>query len=102
MATLEQITDKFRGAVGSDSGLDGPIKFDLKGDGFIWIGADSVSNADDPADLTIIVSKDDLEALGSGALDPTSAVMTGRMKLSDMGLAMQMQSKLQALFSKAR
>jgi putative sterol carrier protein len=31
-----------------------------------------------------------------------SAVMTGKLKLSDMGLAMQMQPKLQALFGKMR
>src|SRR4051812_24362556 len=102
MATLEQITERFRAAVGSDSGVGSTIKFDLKGDGFIWIGTDSVTNADDPADLTITLTKDDLEALGSGSLDPTSAVMTGRMKLSDMGMAMMLQPKLQALFAKVR
>jgi hypothetical protein len=29
-------------------------------------------------------------------------VMTGRLKLSDMGVAMQLQPKLQALFSQSR
>jgi putative sterol carrier protein len=46
------------------------------------------------------ISKDDLEALGAGKLDPMTAVMTGRLQLSDMGLAMGLQSKMQALFSK--
>ena len=102
MATLEQITDRFRTAVGTDSGLGVTIKFDLKGEGFIWLGTDSVSNDDNPADLTMTVSKDDLEALGAGSLDPTSAVMTGRLKLSDMGMALQVQPKLQGLFAKVR
>src|SRR4051812_25060480 len=102
MATLEQMTERFRAAVGSDSGVGATIKFDLKGDGIIWIGTDSVTNEDSAADLTITISKDDLEAIGQGSLDPTSAVMTGRMKLSDMGMAMQLQPKLQALFSKVR
>jgi putative sterol carrier protein len=102
MATLDEITERFRSAVGTDSGLGRTIKFDLKGEGFIYVGTDQVTNDDKPADLTITISKDDLEDLGQGRLDPMSAVMTGRMKLSDMGVAMQLQPKMQALFSKTR
>lgn len=100
MATLEEITDKVRGAVGSDSGLGKSLKFDLKGDGVIHIDGGTVSNTDGPADLTLTTTKDDLEALGAGRLDPMTAVMSGKLQLSDMGLAMQMQPKLQALFSR--
>jgi putative sterol carrier protein len=100
MATLEEITDRFRRAVGSDSGLGRSVKFDLMGEGFIYVDQGAVSNEDKPADLTMTVSKADLEALGSGQLDPMSAVMSGRLKLSDMGVAMQLQPKLQALFSR--
>ena len=42
----------------------------------------------------------DLEAMGSGKLDAMTAVMTGRLQLSDMGLAMGLQGKMQALFAK--
>ena len=100
MATLEEITDRMKTAVGTDSGLDKTLKFNLKGDGFIFIGPTSVSNADDPADLTITISLADLEAMGAGKLDAMTAVMTGKMQLSDMGVAMAQQSKLQALFAK--
>ncbi len=100
MATLEEITDKVRGAVGSDSGLGKSLKFDLKGEGVIHIDGAEVTNQDGPADLTITTSKDDLEALGAGRLDPMTAVMSGKLQLSDMGLAMQLQPKLQALFSR--
>jgi putative sterol carrier protein len=102
MASLEDITQRFRTAVGADSGLGKSLKFDLKGDGFIHIDGASVTNEDKPADLVLTLSKADLEAMGEGQLDPMSAVMSGRLKLSDMGLAMQLQPKLQALFSKAR
>jgi putative sterol carrier protein len=102
MATLDEITQQFRNAVGTDSGLGRSVKFDLKGEGFIHIDGGQVSNDDKPADLTITITKSDLEDLGQGRLDPMSAVMTGRMKLSDMGVAMQLQPKLQALFSKTR
>ena len=70
------------------------------GEGVILVDGASVTNDDKPADLTISVSKSDLEDLGAGRLDPMTAVMTGRMKLSDMGMAMQLQPKLQALFSR--
>ena len=102
MATLEEITEAFRSAVGSDSGLGKTLKFDLKGEGFIFVDGATVSNEDKPADLTLTTSKSDLEDLGAGKLDPMSAVMTGKLKLSDMGLAMSMQPKLQALFGKMR
>ncbi len=102
MATLQEITDQMKQAVGSDSGLGKSLKFNLKGDGVILIDGGTVSNEDKPADLTLTISKDDLEALGAGKLDAMSAVMTGRLQLSDMGLAMGLQSKMTALFSKLR
>jgi putative sterol carrier protein len=100
MATLDEITDRFRAAVGEDSGLGKTLKFNLKGDGFVFIDGGSVSNEDKPADLTLTISSADLEAMGAGKLDAMTAVMTGRLQLSDMGTAMALQSKMQALFSK--
>jgi putative sterol carrier protein len=86
--------------VGSDSGLGKTLKFNLKSDGVIFIDSGEVTIEDKPADLTMTISKDDLESLGAGKLDPMTAVMTGRLQLSDMGMAMGLQSKMQALFSK--
>jgi len=100
MATLQELTDRVKTAVGSDSGLGKSLKFNLKGDGFVWINGGEVSNEDKPADLTITISLDDIVALGEGKLDPMTAVMSGRMQLSDMGVAMGLQGKMQALFSK--
>ena len=100
MATTEEITDRVRAAVGSDSGLGKTLKFDLKGDGFIHIDGGEVSNENKPADLTMTISRDNLQALGAGKLDPMTAVMTGKLKLSDMAAAMAIQPKLQALFSR--
>jgi putative sterol carrier protein len=100
MATLQEITERMQTAVGTDSGLGKTLKFNLKGDGFIYIDGGSVTNEDKPADLTITISKADLEAMGQGKLDGMTAVMTGKMQLSDMGLAMGLQSKMTTLFSK--
>jgi putative sterol carrier protein len=100
MATLQEITDRMKAAVGTDSGMDKTLKFDLKGDGYIFIDRTSASNDDKPADLTMTISLADLVAMGEGKLDAMTAVMTGKLQLSDMGLAMAQQSKLQALFAK--
>jgi len=100
MATLEQITERMKEAVGDDSGLGKSLKFNLKNDGVIFIDGGSVTNEDKPADLTMTISLADLEAMGEGKLDAMTAVMTGKLQLSDMGLAMALQSKLTTLFSK--
>jgi putative sterol carrier protein len=100
MATLQEVTDRIRTAVGSDSDLGKTLKFNLKGDGFIYIDGGTVSNDDKPADLTMTIALNDLTAMGEGKLDAMTAVMTGKLQLSDMGLAMSLQSKMQTLFSK--
>lgn len=100
MPDLSEFTEKMRAAVGADSGLGKTLKYDLKGAGFVYIDGGSVTNEDKPADLTLTISMDDLYALYSGKLSPMSAVMTGKLKMSDMGMAMQLQSKLEALGNK--
>jgi len=40
-------------------------------------------------------------ALGRRRLDPMTALMSRRMRMSNMGLAMSMQSQIQTLFSQA-
>jgi|SRR5665213_387624 len=106
MATLEELTDRIRRAAASDADLpalgEKSVKLDLKGEGVIHIAGAAVTNDDKPADLTVTLAKRDLEALGKGELDPVRAMMSGRLKLSDMGLAMQLQPKIQAIFGRAR
>lgn len=102
MASLDDITAKFRDAVGEDSGLGRSVKFVLKGDGVVRIDGGEVTNDDTPADLTLTLTRADLEAMGEGRLNPMTAVLTGRLKVSDMTAAMQIQSKLQAMFDRVR
>ena len=97
---LEELTAKIARAVAA-SQLDRTIKLDLKGEGVIHIEGRAVTNEDKPADLTVTVSARDLAALGRRELDPMRAMMTGRLRLSDMGLAMSLQPAIQALFAKA-
>ncbi|WGM40115.1 SCP2 sterol-binding domain-containing protein [Caulobacter sp. NIBR1757] len=100
MSNLQEVTDRVRAAVGDDSGLGKTLKFDLKGDGFIHIDGGTVTNEDAPADLTMTISLADLLEMGAGKLDATMAFMSGRLKLSDMGLAMSLQPKMGALFAR--
>jgi putative sterol carrier protein len=101
MATLEELTDRIRRAAASGEGLGRSVKLDLKGEGFIHLDGAVVTNEDRPADLTVRISKADLVKLGKGELNPMSAVMTGRMKLSDMSLAMSLTPQIKALFERA-
>lgn len=100
MATLEELTERVRAGVGPDSGLGKSFKLDLKGEGFIHIDGGVVTNEDKPADLTVKVTRADLEALGKGKLNPMTAVIGGRLQLSDMSLAMSLQPQMQALFAR--
>jgi putative sterol carrier protein len=102
MSRLDELTERMKTAVGADAGLGKTLKFNLKGEGFVYIDGGSVTNEDKPADLTLTISMDDLIALGEGKLDPMTAVMTGKLQLSDMGVAMGLQGKMQALFSKLK
>lgn len=101
MATLQELTDRIRRAAGADASLDKSIKLDLKGEGFVHIEGGEVTNDDRPADLVVTIGMQDLRALASGELDAMRAMMTGRLKLSDMGLAMKLRSQIQSLFSNA-
>lgn len=100
MATVDELTDKIRRAVAAGAALERSIKLDLKGEGIIHVDGAAVTNRDDPADLVVTISARDLAAMGRRELDPMRAVMTGRLRLSDMGLAMALQPQIQALFAR--
>ena len=51
--TLDEMTDRIRGAMNPDPNIGKTIKFDLKGDGIIHIDGSNVTNEDKPADLTM-------------------------------------------------
>lgn len=95
MATVAEITARLRQALRDRPGLPKSLKLDFKGEGFIHIDGQYVSNDDEPADCTVVVSRDDLEALARGELDPMSAMLRGRLRIKgDMAVAMQLQSML--------
>ena len=92
MATLEDITTRLKKAVAEQPVAGKTVTLDLKGEGYVHINGTEVTNDNAPADCTVIVSKDDLEAMTKGELDPTTAFMTGKLKINgDMSVAMALQ-----------
>ena len=102
LSPLDELTQRMKSAVGADPSLGKTMKFDLKGEGVIYLDGDTVTNEDRPADLTLTVTIDDLNAISQGELAPMTAMVAGRLGLSDMDVAMGLQGQLQGLFSRMR
>jgi putative sterol carrier protein len=80
----EQIKPKVESA-----GFERSVKFDTGADGVIVIDGATISTDDQETDCTIKLSLSDLEELISGDLSPTTAFMTGKIKIEgDMSVAM--------------
>ncbi|MBL4800670.1 MAG: SCP2 sterol-binding domain-containing protein [Emcibacter sp.] len=98
--SLEDITAEISDKAQSMDANGKTIKIDLQGDGIIFIdGATTpptVSNEDNEADVTLIISEENFEGLIDGSLNPQMAFMMGKLKIDgDMSLAL----KLGELFS---
>jgi putative sterol carrier protein len=96
---LNAATKVLREKVGSDSGLGTTLKFDCGSEGIVLIdGAvvpNTVSNSDGDAACTIALSLDTLNRLILRELEPTTAFMMGKLKVSgDMSVAMKLQHLL--------
>jgi putative sterol carrier protein len=92
--SIQDVAEKMRSRV-ENSGFDRSVKFDTGGDGVIVIDGQSISTSDAPADCTIKLSLEDLEALIAGELNPTAAFMTGKIKVEgEMSVAMALSQVL--------
>ena len=95
--SLADVTSKLQSRIGDASGLDAAVKFDFGDDGLLHIDGTNqpyqVSNDDKDADTTITMSLDDFKEMAAGDLDPTTAFMMGKIKVSgDMTVAMKLSS----------
>jgi putative sterol carrier protein len=91
---VQEIAEQLRPRVES-SDFDKSVKFDTGGDGVIVINGATISTTDAPADCTISLSLENLEALIAGDLSPTMAFMTGKIKVDgDMTIAMALSKLL--------
>ena len=78
------------------AGMNNSYLFDIEGAGQ-WVvsvsdGAITVAEGAGEADTTITTSEESFLAISRGELNPTSAYMTGKLKIKgDMGAAMKLQ-----------
>ena len=89
-------TETLRQKMGASSGLNATLKFDCGADGVVVLDGKSVPNAvdnvDRDTDCTIAISLENLSALLTGDLEPTTGFMMGKFKVSgDMSVAMKLQ-----------
>jgi putative sterol carrier protein len=94
MTTLQDLTTKLRAAVAVHPAIDKSIKLDLNEAGIVVIAGGTVSNEDGPADLTLTMSMASLLALSAGKLDPTFALVVGKIKCSDVKLLLALQDQI--------
>lgn len=78
---------------GTDFG--GTAKFDIEGEGCVMMNSDGAHAGDEPADVTLSADAETFKEILDGETNPTSAFMTGKLKVDgDMGMAMKLASAL--------
>lgn len=78
------------------AGVNNSYLFDIEGAGTWKVdvrdGKVDVTEGEGDADVTITTSEEDFQKIASGELNPTTAYMTGKLKVKgDMGAAMKLQ-----------
>ena len=87
---LNMAADKLRERL-DGSGFSGSVRFDMSDDGFLRVEDETVTTDEGEADCTITASMATFQEMFEGELDPTSAFMTGKIKIDgDMGVAMRL------------
>ena len=84
------LNEKLAGA-----GFSGTAKFEIEGEGALMMDSNGARAGDEPADVTLSADADTFKAILSGETNPTSAFMTGKLKVDgDMGMAMTLATAL--------
>ena len=75
--------------------FDGTAKFDIEGEGTVMIDETGARAADEAADVTLSADAETFQSILSGDTNPTSAFMSGKLKIDgDMGMAMKLATVL--------
>jgi len=75
--------------------IGGTVKFDIEGEGAVMVDDSGVRAGDEEADVTLSADPDTFQGMMEGETNPTSAFMTGKLKVDgDMGMAMKLASAL--------
>lgn len=82
------LSDKLGGA-----SFDGSAKFTIEDEGSLIIDTSGIRAGDDETEVTLIAAADVFQDILAGDLDPTSAFMSGKLRVEgDMGTAMRLSS----------
>jgi len=82
------LSDKLGGA-----SFDGSAKFTIEDEGSLIIDTSGVRAGDDETEVTLIAAADVFQDILAGDLDPTSAFMSGKLRVEgDMVTAMRLSS----------
>ena len=97
--TLAEITNDIKKKSEGAAAIGSTFKFQFDDNDVVFVDGTQeppvVSNEDRDADCTMIMSYSTYEKLMSGKLNPTMALMMGKVKIKgDMGVAMKLQSYL--------
>ena len=98
MATVQEFFEELPSRVTPDriEGMKNTYVFDIEGAG-VWTvaiadGAVTVTDGAGDADCTFSTSEENFEKIVAGEQNPTTAYMTGKLKIKgDMGAAMKLQ-----------
>jgi putative sterol carrier protein len=98
MAETQEFFDTLpsRADASKTAGMNNSYLFDIEGAGK-WVvtvddGAVSVAQGEGDADVTISTNEENFGKIVAGELNPTTAYMTGKLKIKgDMGAAMKLQ-----------
>ena len=98
MADVKEFFDglESRADASKTAGMNNSYVFDIEGAGQWKVdvkdGAVSVSEGGGDADVTLTTSEETFQKIISGEQNPTSAYMTGKLKIKgDMGAALKLQ-----------
>jgi putative sterol carrier protein len=75
--------------------IGGTVKFEIEGEGCVMVDDTGVHAGDEAADVTLTADTETFQGMMDGETNPTSAFMTGKLKVDgDMGMAMKLASAL--------
>ncbi|MEM8692684.1 MAG: SCP2 sterol-binding domain-containing protein [Pseudomonadota bacterium] len=79
----------------SSADFDGTAKFQIEGEGSIVMDSSGARASDDETDVTLVADAETFKSILDGETNPTSAFMTGKLKVEgDMGMAMKLGTVL--------
>ncbi len=79
----------------SGSEFEGSAKFSIEDQGSIIVDGDGVRAGNEDTEVTLTASAETFQEIMGGDLDPTSAFMSGKLRIEgDMGTAMRLSGLL--------